>query len=124
MILVVFVILLALFVVLPLVGFLVWTLISVAITGIVLGGLARLVIPGRQPIGALATIVAGWIGGLIGSGIAAVAFHHHHHYWLAKVLIEIAVSVVVVLAFSAGARNNPRLQGRGKGSGGHKIIDI
>jgi uncharacterized membrane protein YeaQ/YmgE (transglycosylase-associated protein family) len=119
MILAVFLILLALFVVLPLVGFLVWTLIRIAITGIVLGGLARLIIPGRQPIGVLATIVAGWVGAIIGSAIAAVAFHHH---WLPKVLLEIAISALAVLAFAAGARNNPHLQGRS--STGHKIVDI
>lgn len=120
MILVVFGILLALFVILPLFGFLVWFFISTAITGIILGGLARLVIPGRQPIGILATIVAGWIGSLLGGGIAALAFNGYHHHWFARILIEIAVSAVAVLAFSAGARNNPRFQSRG----GHKIIDI
>jgi uncharacterized membrane protein YeaQ/YmgE (transglycosylase-associated protein family) len=119
MILVVFVILLALFVVLPLVGVFVWFFISTAITGIVLGGLARLVIPGRQPIGILATIVAGWIGSLLGGLIGSLIWRHHHHR-LATLLIEIGVAAVAVLAFSAGARKNPRFQSRG----GHRIINI
>src|SRR5580658_6213336 len=108
MILVVFVILLALFVVLPLIGVFVWFFISTAITGIILGGLARLVIPGRQPIGVLATIVAGWIGSLLGGLIGAIIWRHHHHHF-ATLLIEIGVAAVAVLAFSAGARNNPNL---------------
>lgn len=118
-ILVIFLILLAIFVVLPLVGVLVWFLISTAITGIVLGGLARLIIPGRQPIGVLATIVSGWIGALVGSTIATASFGYHHH-WFAKILIEIGVSAVAVLAWSAGARHGA-VEPREKH---HKIIDV
>ena len=33
-----------------------WTLVSTAIVGLFFGGLARLVLPGTQPIGALATM--------------------------------------------------------------------
>ena len=117
-ILVVFLILLALFVILPLVGFLVWTMISIAVTGIFLGGLARLIIPGRKPIGVLATIVSGWVGSAVGRLIAFGAFGRHGH-WLATVLIEIGVSAVTVLAFSAGARNRPVDSGQH-----HKIIDV
>jgi uncharacterized membrane protein YeaQ/YmgE (transglycosylase-associated protein family) len=118
-ILVIFVVLLALFVVLPLVGFLVWTMVSIAISGIVLGGLARLIIPGKQNIGVLATIVAGWVGSIIGRLIAFGAFGRHGH-WLGTILIEIGVSAVTVLAFSAGARNNQV----GGNNQHHKIIDI
>jgi uncharacterized membrane protein YeaQ/YmgE (transglycosylase-associated protein family) len=118
-ILVVFIILLALFVILPLVGFLVWTMVSIAVSGIVLGGLARLIIPGRQQIGILATIVSGWIGSIVGGLIALGVFGRHQH-WLGRILIELGVSALTVLAFSAGARNK-------SGSGQqqhHKIIDI
>ncbi|HVY09387.1 MAG TPA: hypothetical protein VHB18_04485 [Mycobacteriales bacterium] len=114
----IFLILLALFVILPLVGFLVWTMISIAITGIALGGLARLIIPGRQPIGVIATIVAGWIGSIVGGLIAIGAFGRHHH-WFARILIEIGVSAVTVLAFSAGASSRKVDSG-----GSHKILDV
>lgn len=119
MVLAIFLVLLAFFVILPIFGVLVWFLISTAITGFVLGGLARLIIPGRQPIGVLATIVSGWVGSLVGTIIGTAAFGYHHH-WFAKILIEIGVSAVSVLAFSAGARNRPLDSGHQH----HKIIDV
>jgi uncharacterized membrane protein YeaQ/YmgE (transglycosylase-associated protein family) len=119
-ILAIFIVLLALFVILPLVGFLVWTMVSIAVSGIVLGGLARLIIPGRQNIGVLATIVAGWIGSIIGRLIALGALGRHGH-WFGTILIELGVSAVTVLAFAAGARNN---QVGKSGNQHHKIIDI
>jgi uncharacterized membrane protein YeaQ/YmgE (transglycosylase-associated protein family) len=120
MVLVIFLVLLAFFVILPIFGVLVWFLISTAITGFVLGGLARLIIPGRQPIGVLATIVSGWIGSLVGTIIGTAAFGYHHH-WFAKILIEIGVSAVAVLAWSAGARHSAVEPGH---HGHHKIIDV
>jgi uncharacterized membrane protein YeaQ/YmgE (transglycosylase-associated protein family) len=119
-ILAIFVVLLALFVILPLVGFLVWTMVSIAITGIVLGGLARLIIPGRQNIGVIATVVAGWVGSIIGRLIALGALGRHGH-WLGTILIELGVSAITVLAFAAGARNN---EVGGKNHQHHKIIDL
>jgi uncharacterized membrane protein YeaQ/YmgE (transglycosylase-associated protein family) len=118
MVLWVFIALLAAFVILPLVGVLVWFLISTAITGIILGGLARLVIPGRQPIGVLATIVSGWIGSLVGGAIGSAVFGYHHDRF-ATLLIEIGVSAVAVLAWSAGARHSAV-----QGSRQHRVIDV
>jgi uncharacterized membrane protein YeaQ/YmgE (transglycosylase-associated protein family) len=117
-VLIVFGLLLAAFVILPLVGVLVWFLISTALTGIVLGGLARLILPGRQPIGVLATIVSGWIGSLVGGAIGAGVFGYHHDRFF-TLLIEIGVSAVAVLAWSAGARH-----GAVDSSKHHEVIDI
>jgi uncharacterized membrane protein YeaQ/YmgE (transglycosylase-associated protein family) len=46
---------------------LLWAIIA----GLVIGLLARLVLPGRQPIPLWATILIGIAGGLIGNGLAA-----------------------------------------------------
>ncbi|MCW2523926.1 MAG: hypothetical protein JWO63_2261, partial [Frankiales bacterium] len=50
------VVLLVLVVVLPIAGWALWLLISAALVGAIIGGLARLVLPGRQEIGILSTI--------------------------------------------------------------------
>lgn len=49
---------------------LVWTIIGWILFGLLVGALARLVVPGRQPIGLLGTILVGVAGSFIG-GFAA-----------------------------------------------------
>ncbi|MET8952798.1 MULTISPECIES: GlsB/YeaQ/YmgE family stress response membrane protein [unclassified Streptomyces] len=46
-------------------------IISALVIGLVIGVLGRLVVPGRQHIGVLWTIVVGIVAAFIGSGIAA-----------------------------------------------------
>jgi uncharacterized membrane protein YeaQ/YmgE (transglycosylase-associated protein family) len=75
-----------------------------------------LIIPGRQPIGILATIVSGWVGSLIGGVIGVILLGRHHHF--GTVLIEIGVAAVAVLAWSAATRNSSIETGR------RKIIDV
>ncbi len=50
-------------------GFIWWLLI-----GLVAGGLARLLIPGRQSMGLLLTVVLGLIGSVVGGLIASTVF--------------------------------------------------
>lgn len=47
-----------------------WTIIGAIFAGIIIGGLARLLLPGRQNISVLATITVGFLAALIGGGIA------------------------------------------------------
>jgi uncharacterized membrane protein YeaQ/YmgE (transglycosylase-associated protein family) len=100
--LVLIVVLVVLVVVLPVVGWALWILISAAVAGAVIGGLARLVIPGRQNIGVFNTIVIGWIGSLFGSLIGRHLFHVGS---LLTVLCEIALAAILVAAASSGAGN-------------------
>jgi uncharacterized membrane protein YeaQ/YmgE (transglycosylase-associated protein family) len=96
------VVLLVLLVVLPIVGWALWLLISAAVVGAIIGGLARLVLPGRQDIGFLSTVVIGWIGSLFGSLLGR---HLFHVGTLLTILCEIGVAAVLVLAASSGAGN-------------------
>ena len=47
-----------------------WTIIGALFVGIVIGGLARLLLPGRQDMSILSTITIGFLAALIGGGIA------------------------------------------------------
>ena len=47
-----------------------WTVIFALVIGTVIGGLARLILPGRQKMTMFATIVVGFIAALIGGLIA------------------------------------------------------
>jgi uncharacterized membrane protein YeaQ/YmgE (transglycosylase-associated protein family) len=101
--LVLILVLLVLVIVLPVVGWALWLLLSAAVVGAVIGGLARLVLPDRQHIGILSTIVIGWIGSLIGSLLGR---HVLHVGTLLTVLCEIGVAAILVALASGGAGNS------------------
>jgi uncharacterized membrane protein YeaQ/YmgE (transglycosylase-associated protein family) len=96
------VVLLVLLIVLPIVGWALWLLITTALVGAIIGGFARLVLPGRQDIGIFTTIVIGWIGSLVGSLLGR---HLFHVGTLLTVLCEIAIAAVLVAAASSRAGN-------------------
>ena len=79
--------------------------ISAIIAGIVIGALARLVLPGRQPIGILLTILTGIAGALLGGAIIA---GYTENFWL-TLLVQVIVAVILVAILSAF------LSGRGRG---------
>jgi uncharacterized membrane protein YeaQ/YmgE (transglycosylase-associated protein family) len=53
------------------IGFIVWFIII----GLVAGALARLILPGPQDIGILATIVVGMVGSFVGGFLGYLLFH-------------------------------------------------
>jgi uncharacterized membrane protein YeaQ/YmgE (transglycosylase-associated protein family) len=67
-----------------------------ALIGLFLGGLGRLVVPGRQPIGLLATALIGIAGSLLGGDIARAA----HLGGLLQFVIAILVAAGLVVAYS------------------------
>jgi uncharacterized membrane protein YeaQ/YmgE (transglycosylase-associated protein family) len=111
-ILAVFVVLLLLFVVLPLAGVALWWLITTAIVGLVVGGLGRLIVPGRNPIGFLPTIVCGLIGSLVGGGIG-----HAIGGRFITVLVEVGVAAGAVAVWSATHRTAIGRRGAAIGRG-------
>jgi uncharacterized membrane protein YeaQ/YmgE (transglycosylase-associated protein family) len=114
-ILAVFALLVLIFVILPLAGMALWLVVSTAVLGVFLGALGRLIVPGPQPIGVLATICCGLVGSLAGGIVGQSAGLHR----LATLLIEIAIAAVAVAIWSGTHR---RPVGRGRGHRG--IIDV
>ena len=51
-------------------------IISLIIIGLIAGALARLLVPGRNPIGIGGTILLGIVGSFIGGFLGYVLFHH------------------------------------------------
>jgi uncharacterized membrane protein YeaQ/YmgE (transglycosylase-associated protein family) len=93
-----FLVLVCLFVVLPLVGMALWAVLSTIVVGLFMGALGRLIVPGYQRIGLLATLAAGLcgsiLGGFLGQHVLGVGR-------LATILIEIGVAAAVVAAMAA-----------------------
>lgn len=90
-------IVIALVVVFSVLGLAVWTFISVAIVGLVIGGLARLLLPHRFRPGWPATILLGWMGSIIGGFIG---FHALNASRLPTILVEIGAAALLILLYS------------------------
>jgi uncharacterized membrane protein YeaQ/YmgE (transglycosylase-associated protein family) len=76
-------------------------IISWAIWGLVVGMIARLLIPGRQPIGIIWTIVLGVLGALAGGFIATelLEIADSDEFDFGSFLIAVAGSVVLLLLY-------------------------
>lgn len=77
-------------------GAFVWWLII----GLVAGGLARLLMPGRQPMGILMTMVLGLVGSMLGGFISSLIFHYEPQApgFHAGGLIMSTIGAIIVLA--------------------------
>ncbi len=71
------------------------TLVGALVIGVVVGALGRLVVPGRQPIGCIFTILIGIVGALIGSWLGT---RLGTGIWLTLALQVLVAAVLVALA--------------------------
>lgn len=74
---------------------------SAIIVGLVIGALGRLVVPGRQPIGCLLTILLGIVGSVAGLAIAQAA---NLTWWLIVLVLQVAVAAICVAMVAAAMR--------------------
>jgi uncharacterized membrane protein YeaQ/YmgE (transglycosylase-associated protein family) len=79
-------------------------IISTLFTGLVIGALGRLVVPGRQAVGCLLTILVGLLGAAGGLAIATAI----DAMWLLTLLLQVAVAAILVLVISSITRSNYR----------------
>jgi len=79
-------------------------ILGALLVGLVVGALGRLVVPGRQPIGCLFTILIGIVGAVAGTAIARAA---DIDGWLLVLALQVGVAAVGV-AVVAGAMRGPR----------------
>ncbi|MBD9725245.1 GlsB/YeaQ/YmgE family stress response membrane protein [Streptomyces caniscabiei] len=78
-------------------------IISAIVIGIVIGVLGRLVVPGRQRIGILLTILVGIVAALIGSAIAAgIGVADTGGLDWIEWLIQIALAALGIVALDRG----------------------
>lgn len=83
------------------------TLIGGLLAGIIIGPLARLVLPGKQNISIVMTIVLGAVGAIVG-GFAYEALGGSDTAgidWI-RLIIQVAVAAVAVLIYG-GAKKSP-----------------
>jgi uncharacterized membrane protein YeaQ/YmgE (transglycosylase-associated protein family) len=88
--------------VLPVIGMTAWAILSTIVVGLIIGALGRLIVPGYQAIGLIATIAAGLCGSIVGGFLGQHVFDVGH---LATVLIEIGIAAAVVALLSGRWRS-------------------
>lgn len=82
------------------------SLLTAVIVGLVIGALARLVLPGRQNIGIIWTIVIGIVAALIGSAIGQAIGRDGSSFDIVTLLIQVVLAAAGVAAIAGrkGAR--------------------
>lgn len=86
------------------------TIIGFIILGIVAGFLARLIVPGKDPMGFVATVVLGMVGSLVGGLLANALFDDESVGWFGA-----TVGAVIVLLVWNAVVGNRRKGVRGMG---------
>ena len=97
------------------------SIILALIVGAVIGLAARVVMPGRQDVGTLATVLIGALGGLIGSAVASQFGYHNANGGVAWIpfFIGVAAAVVLIAIYESvmGRRGGTGIMGRRAGTG-------
>ena len=79
------------------------------VVGAIIGLVARLVMPGKQNIGMIMTVVLGAVGGLVGSWLASHFGYHNANGGVAWIPFFIGVAVAVNIAAGGNFLRSPRL---------------
>ena len=86
-------------------------IISLIIIGLIAGALARLLVPGRDPMGIGATILLGIVGSFVGGFLGYILFHHDSSQGALQpsgIIGSIIGSVIVLLIYRHFSRGRGR----------------
>ena len=78
--------------------------ITAIIIGLVIGALGRLIVPGRQAIGMILTIVLGLVGAFVG---AYLGDQFTDSFWII-LLVQVAIAAILVALAGAATRGGSR----------------
>ena len=73
---------------------------SAILVGLIIGALARIVVPNSQPVGCFLTVLIGSAAPAIG---AAIGYSQHWSFWLVLGL-QVLIGAIIVAIFSAAVR--------------------
>ena len=76
-------------------------IVSWIVAGLVVGALARLLLPGRDPVGCIGTILVGIVGSLLGGFVGNLLFHDSTRITRAGLIGSILGAMAVLLVLRA-----------------------
>lgn len=88
-----------------------WTIIVMLIVGLIAGAIARLLVPGKDPMGIGGTILLGLVGSFIGGFLGWALFHHNANQGALQpsgLLGSIIGAVIALLIYRAVSGRNRR----------------
>ena len=77
-------------------AFIVWIII-----GLISGGIASLIVPGRTPGGMIGALIAGLVGGLLGGWVLDLLGAGDNLNWIGSLVVAIAGAVAILYALRA-----------------------
>jgi uncharacterized membrane protein YeaQ/YmgE (transglycosylase-associated protein family) len=84
-------------------------IIVLIIVGLIAGFIARAVIPGKQDIGIIATIVLGIVGSLVGNLLGSLIFEPHRFELGTSGIIGSIIGAIIVLGIYVAATRRNRV---------------
>ncbi|MCI2239604.1 MULTISPECIES: GlsB/YeaQ/YmgE family stress response membrane protein [Kineococcus] len=82
--------------------------LSAIIVGLIIGALARLVLPGKQKIGIIATILVGIVAALIGLAISAAIGLTDDGFSIITLIIQVVLAAIGVSILAGSSRRSVR----------------
>jgi len=73
-------------------------ILSIAVGGLIIGALGRLVVPGRQPMGVIATMLVGITGAVAGGIVSRLIWTDPQSHVIGVVLLEVLGAALIVYA--------------------------
>lgn len=81
-----------------------WTILTAIVAGLIIGALARLVLPGKQNIGIIMTIVLGIVGSFLGSWICYNLFGYSNEnggWQVIPFIVGVAIAAALIAIYVA-----------------------
>jgi uncharacterized membrane protein YeaQ/YmgE (transglycosylase-associated protein family) len=77
------------------------TIVGAIVVGLIVGGLARLIMPGKQNIGAIMTVVLGAIGSFVGTWVSYKLGYTNANggFKIIPFLVGIIVAIVLIAGY-------------------------
>ena len=89
------------------------TIIGAIVVGLIVGGLARLIMPGKQNIGVVMTVLLGAVGSFLGTWVAYKLGYSNQNggFKIIPFLVGIIVAIILIAGYLGitGKRNSSKI---------------